>query len=475
MQHRINQAISHIPSASIFYEKPEPPKTLLERMVQHHTPGASIAVIDNFEIDGAIGFGVCEAKQPNQVTPNTLFQVGSISKPVFALAVMRLVQEGMLDLDKDVNSYLTSWKVPVNGDWQPRVTLRHLLSHTAGTTVSGYYGYKVSMPLPTTVQILNGELPANSEKVVVNVIPGLNYRYSGGGMVIAQQVLMDVMDKRFPEMMRDLVFAPLGMENSTYSQPLEQAFLKQAATGHRHNGIPLEGKYFVYPEMAAAGLWSTPTDIAKLGIEMMRTLSGKPTSIWKQATIEEMLKPHSEKSMGQDGLLLGLGIAQNGTGEGTYFFHDGTNLGFVAMMRFYPHLGKGAVIMLNSDEGVLFRGDIMQGIGQAYEWPNLGKEKNAALPISRIDRYLGTYSTKSRLKFIVSNQDNQLFLQCDRQQPVQLFSKSELVFFSEEVNIQISFTQEDTGKISGMTLSQSDIMTLGTPEGTEFKTKKEHS
>lgn len=265
------------------------------------------------------------------------------------------------------------------------------------------------------------------------------------------------------------------MENSTYSQPLGHSFLKQAATGHQINGIPIKGKSFIYPEMAAAGLWSTPTDLARLGIEMMKTLSGEPTSVWKKETIEAMLRPHSEKSTGQGGLLLGLGIVKNGTGEGTYFFHDGTNIGFVAMMRFYPHLGKGAAIMLNSDEGGFFRSDIMKSIGQAYQWPNSGTEQTTALPLSSIDRYLGTYSTKAGSKFVIFNRGNQLFLQCDRQQPIQLFSKSDMDFFAKEVNVQVSFAQEDTGEILVMTLSQLDIMTLGSPEGTEFKAVKEHS
>lgn len=237
------------------------PKNLYERLAHYHTPGISITVINDFAIEWACGFGVCEVGTTREVTPDILFQAASISKPVFALAVMRLVQEGQLDLDEDVNNYLTSWRVPAIADWQPRITLRQLLSHTAGLTVHGFPGYRNSELLPNTVQVLNGEPPANTDKVEVNIIPGIHHRYSGGGTTVAQQVLVDVLGKPLPEIMHELVLDPLGMTNSTYQQPLSNNWLTKTATAHSFSGVPLAGKHHVYPEMAAAGLWTTPSDL----------------------------------------------------------------------------------------------------------------------------------------------------------------------------------------------------------------------
>jgi CubicO group peptidase (beta-lactamase class C family) len=228
---------------------------------------------------------------PKWDAPDTLFQAASISKPVFALAVMRLVQEGQLNLDEDVNTYLTSWRISAIENWQPRITLRQLLSHTAGLTVHGFPGYRSSQRLPNTVQILNGEPPANTSKVEVNLIPGLHLRYSGGGTTIAQQVLVDILKQPFPEIMHELVLAPLGMTNSTYEQPLPSDWSSRTATAHVSSGIPLEGKHHVYPEMAAAGLWTTAADLAKVGVELMRVLRGLPPTLWSKASIEEMLHP----------------------------------------------------------------------------------------------------------------------------------------------------------------------------------------
>ncbi|WP_348257005.1 serine hydrolase domain-containing protein [Leptolyngbya sp. PL-A3] len=202
------------------------------------------------------------------------------------------------------------------------------------------------------VQVLNGEPPANTNKVEVNIIPGSHHRYSGGGTTIAQQVLVDVLDKPFPKIMRELVLDPLGMTNSTYQQPLPNDWLTRTATAHSFSGIPLEGKHHIHPEMAAAGLWTTPSDLAKVGVELMEVLRGLTATVWSKETVEEMLRPRQpeqtqeadESFIGlRNGLFAGLGFfAGDGVGDGFYFFHSGMNQGFVSLMRVYPYMGKGA-------------------------------------------------------------------------------------------------------------------------------------
>ncbi|MBE9100937.1 serine hydrolase [Vacuolonema iberomarrocanum] len=461
VEQRIEQVIHNLQSATAFEGKLSPPKTLYEQLARYHTPGLSIAVIQDFAIDWAQGFGVAEAGTSHDVTPDTLFQAGSISKPVFALAVMRLVQEGRLNLDEDVNTYLTSWHVPANGKWQPRVTLRHLLSHTAGTTAQGYYGYDASATLPTTLQVLKGEFPANSEKVEVNILPGLHYRYSGGGMVVGQQVLVDLLQKPFPDIMRELVFEPLGMTHSTYQQPLPPQIDAIAATAHPINGTPLGGKYMIYPELAAAGLWTTPTDLAKLGIELMGVLQGRSPAICSKETITEMLRPQTKQSEGGNGLFVGLGFAGRGEKEGAYFGHGGTNIGFVAEMRFYKSTGQGAIVMLNSNEGAPLRDEVMRAIGQAYNWADALPPERSTIPLTQTENYSGWYATEAGLTFQITNQDGTLFLHYEQQPPLQLFPTSELEFFAQAVNVNITFEQSETGSITVMHLNQAGVMTLG--------------
>src|SRR5215212_5602959 len=243
------------------------PVKLSDRMAYYHTPGVSIAVINNGELEWACGFGVREQGKPEAVTPETLFQAASISKPIFALGVLRLVEQGRLDLDEDVNQRLTSWKIPPVGTWQPRITLRQILSHSAGLTVHGFRGYGVDEPLPTVIDVLEGRPPASSRPVVVNILPGLQFRYSGGGIMVAQQLVTDVLGKPFPQIMQALVLDPLGLKHSTFEQRLSPARAAVAATAHPFKGRPVPGRWHVYTELAAGGMWTTASDLARIGLE----------------------------------------------------------------------------------------------------------------------------------------------------------------------------------------------------------------
>ena len=318
------------------------PAELSDRMAFRQTPGVSIAVVNGFELEWACGFGVREQGKPEPVTPATLFQAGSISKPIFALAAMRLVEEGKLGLDDDVNQRLTSWKIPATGGWQPRVTLRQL-SHSAGLTVHGFPGYGVEERIPTVVEVLDGRPPANTARVEVNILPGVQFRYAGGGTTVAQQLVTDVLGKPFPQIMRELVLDPLGMKDSTYEQPLPAARAAAAATAHPWKSRPLPGRWYIYPEMAAAGLWTTASDLARAGIELQKTLRGNPPRLLKRETVAEMLKPQ----VGED---MGIGFFLEGKEGEERFQHGGWDEGFVAAATFYKDRGMGAVIMVNSNE-----------------------------------------------------------------------------------------------------------------------------
>lgn len=221
-------------------------------MSAYRVPGVSIAIIHNGSIEWAQGFGAAQVGG-GPVTTETLFQAGSISKPVAAMAALHLVEKGTLALDSDVNQALTSWKIPASAAAPGAVvTLRELLSHTAGLTVHGFPGYAAGTPIPTLVQVLDGEKPANTAPVRLEAAPGSRWKYSGGGYTVMQQLLLDVSHQPFPKLMHDTVLAPIGMTRSTYEQPLPTELRSGAATPYKANGAPVEGGFHIYPEMAAA-------------------------------------------------------------------------------------------------------------------------------------------------------------------------------------------------------------------------------
>jgi CubicO group peptidase (beta-lactamase class C family) len=223
-----------LPRAVIIRGEPVP--KLAERMAELEVPGASVTVIHNGKIEWAHGFGVTRVGGP-PVTTSTLFEAGSISKPVAAMAALRLVESGKLGLDADVNQYLKRWKVPDSEFTRNRkVTLRQLLTHTAGLTVGGFEGYSAGAAVPNVIQILNGMGPANTPPVVVDFQPGSRYRYSGGGYTVLQLLLEDVTSMPFPKLLQQSVLSPIGMTSSTFEQPLPRQRLNVAATPYTRDG-----------------------------------------------------------------------------------------------------------------------------------------------------------------------------------------------------------------------------------------------
>jgi CubicO group peptidase (beta-lactamase class C family) len=341
----------------------EPPVQLnVEKLMQlYKCPGLSVAVIDNFKIAWAKGYGVTEAGGNKPVTVHTLFQAGSISKPVAATGTLYLIEHGRLSLDENVNQKLKSWQVPDNEFTKDqKVTLRRILSHSAGLTVHGFPGYEVGSPIPTLAQIFNGEPPANTAPIRVDFVPGTKFRYSGGGVTIEQQVVIDVTGKPFPQFMRKTVLDKIGMFDSTYEQPLPPDRAGMAATATNADGMPVPGKWHIYPEMAAAGLWTTATDLAKFGIEIALSKQGRANHVLSQATTREMLKPQIEQ--------VGLGFFLGEHKNPAEFGHNGADAGFQAILIMFADSGNGVAIMANSDNGIAVANALTESVVKEYEW-----------------------------------------------------------------------------------------------------------
>lgn len=457
---RIDRVLSGLLPALAIAGEPAVTGTLAARMAHYHVPAVSIAVIDSGRIVWTRAIGIREVGSPDSIDAETVFQAGSISKPTFAVAAMRLVQDGRLDLDRDVNQDLTSWKVPDNRFTAgAKVTLRRLLSHTAGLTVHGFPGYAAGGPVPTVIQILDGQAPANTGAVRVDTTPGAISRYSGGGTTVAMLLATDVTGQSFPELMKTLVLDPAGMSRSTYEQPLPARFVPNAATGHDNDGTPVPGKYHTYPEMSAAGLWTTPTDLATLAIRLQETLAGRWSKILTRETFARMLEVQPpERDSG-----FGIGYEIHGAGPDLEFRHGGADVGFRAQFVAFAARGQGAVIMTNGDNGSELADEVLAAIAAEYGWPthhptvkHLVVRDSASLA-----ELVGTYALEvgqpKTVPAVVTVDAGKLMLRVEMPQigTVELLADSDSTFFVRGPGYPVTFDRDRARGIAGIVIDGS--------------------
>jgi len=342
--------------------------TLQQVMERFRVPGVSVAVIKDFKIDWAKGYGVADVESGMRVDADTMFQAASISKPVAAMAAVRAAQDGRFGLDQDINAILTSWKLPDSEFTRGHpVTPRALMSHTSGLGDGfGFPGYHPSAPRPSLVEILNGSKPSNVGAVLMERPPFTAEKYSGGGVTLMQMAMIDALGRPYPEIMQSLVLGPIGMTNSAYEQPLSAAHDLHAARAHSGRGLAMDTKWHVYPELAAAGLWTTPTDLAKFAIEVQQTALGRSTRVLTRASVLEMLTP-----VGVGDYAVGFAITKKG--EGWYFAHGGSNWGFQCSVIAHRVKGYGVAIMTNGDAGRPVINELEARVAAAYGWDSLDK------------------------------------------------------------------------------------------------------
>jgi CubicO group peptidase (beta-lactamase class C family) len=358
--------------ATRFFIAGRPKPTLQERMAYYHINGVSIAVVHNYKIEWARGYGWADSAEQRPVTPQTLFQAASISKSLNGVGVLRLAQEGRLDLYADIDNYLTGWKFPYDSlSKGKKITVANLLSHTGGLTVHGFPGYAVGDSIPTVEQILDGKRPANSPAVRSMYEPGLKSEYSGGGTTISQLIVMDITHEPYDRYMHDKVLMALGMTSSFYTQPAPANEHPLLATGYRMNGQPIEGKYHTYPEEAPAGLWTNPTDLCKYIIETELSYEGRSAKVLDQKFTQLRLTPYIDKSAA-----LGVFIDDR---QGTrYFQHGGANEGFRSQYFGLIDGGEGVAVMVNSDNGGIIP-ELVDDVADVYNWKGFNKPQTKTL------------------------------------------------------------------------------------------------
>ncbi len=427
--------------------------TIEERLDFYRVPSVSVAVVDGGRIDWARAWGEREAGAPADTT--TLFQSASISKPVAAAGALRLVEDRVLALDGDVNRWLETWRVPESPFTAAAdVTLRGLLSHSAGTTVSGFPGYARGEAVPSLVQVLDGTPPANTAPVVVDTVPGALFRYSGGGYSIVQLLIEDVAGEPFAEFMRERVLEPAGMTRSTFSQPLPAELSAAAATAHGVDGAPLAGGFHTYPEMAAAGLWSTPSDLARFVIEIQRAYAGESDRILAPETARRMLTPEAGS--------YGLGWWVDGVADSLWFYHGGSNEGYQSFLMGSGEGGRGFAVMTNGDGGYELAIEIARSIGQEYGWQLfLPTERDAVnLPVDSLTAFAGTYQREPVgegepfvIEILLVEGELRASLPAFGMHGRRLRAESPTAFFFLENRGEIEFERDAAGAVVALVLS----------------------
>jgi CubicO group peptidase (beta-lactamase class C family) len=421
-----------------------------EQMAQRQINGLSLAVIDDFKID-ARAYGTTSRGGP-AVTPATLFQAGSISKPVAAVGALKLIEQGKLSLDDDVNTKLKNWKVPANEfTTTEKVTLRRLLSHTAGLTVHGFPGYAITERIPSAVEVLDGA--GNTAPVRVNVRPGSVARYSGGGYTVVQLLVSDISGKPFEQYMTEEVLGPLGMSSSTYQQPLPADRAAKTASGHYADRSAVSGKWHVYPEMAAAGLWTTPTDLARFAIEVQQSLAGTSKKVLSQNMTSQQLTNVKSSDYG-------LGLALSGRGAARTFGHNGRDAGFDAMMLAFAESGHGLVVMINANDNSTMMNRIVTFVSRKYNWPQrsvAGPAATRAVPLTmRLDAVTGRYELSNNNMLTLVEQGGRLFTDVNGLPDEEFLFMGQDGFGSNQRNVSFRIARDAAGEVVGLTWSNNN-------------------
>jgi CubicO group peptidase (beta-lactamase class C family) len=411
--------------------------SIAERLRAHRTPAVSIAVIHDHQLAWAKAYGVADVRTGQRVDADTLFQAASISKMVTGIVALQQAERGKVSLDADINQSLRSWKLPESELTHDHpVTLRRLLTHTGGINLHSVNGYPADAPLPTLVQILDGVPPANTAPVRVEYAPGNEYHYSGGGLIVVQQLIVDLARRPFAQAVSECLFAPLGLAHSTFAVPLSSAERAHSATAHDYDeSVWPELRY---PDAAPAGLWTTPSDLARLLVEVQRGLQGRSKLI-SPAMAKAMTEPVAP--IGVPDVWTGAGTFVERHGHTMYFGHDGRNLGYLSVSRATTTGGEGAVVMANGDGGVELILEILRSIAAEYHWdgwltPVL---QPVRLDVARLRAFAGRYGAGLDRSVLVEVVGDQLELREPFREPRRLVAITDDTFVGRLDGARVQF------------------------------------
>ncbi|MEU8329103.1 serine hydrolase domain-containing protein [Micromonospora sp. NPDC048839] len=399
---------------------------LPDLMSSYQVPGVSIAVGHLSGQVWAAGYGVTGGGTSTPVTERTTFAACSISKHVAAFGALRLVQDGVLSLDTDIRDYLTSWRLLDRAGRQPAVTVRQLLAHTAGLSDTWYRGYAADR-VPSLVQVLEGSGPTTTAPVRSTLLPGSRFRYSGSHYSVLQQVLVDATGMPFEDLMRTLVLDPVAMADSSFDQRFPHQRPHLVARGHHIGGTGIPGGWRTQPEMAAAGLWSTPTDLVRLELEIARAASGNSTLLDRDLATQ-MRTPQIP------GGSYGLGTEIGDRAGCRRFGHTGLNVGYTCFSYVWPDSGTAVAAMTNSEDGW----EVLTSIRAAAD-----RRYASSLATAPLDDVSGHYVLRDDYPIDVAVTDGQLIFSAPGQQPVTLLAASGGGYLHPGLDLEIRFLPSD--------------------------------
>lgn len=447
------QQVENSLSPTTIYGDTIPSLNVEARMKATGIQGLSIAVIKNYKIQWAKGYGWADVESGKKVTTETRFQAASISKSINSMGQLKLVQQGKMDPEADINQYLKSWKFTYDSlTGSKKITLYQLLSHTAGLDIHGFPGYKRTDPLPSVPQVLSGEKPANTKKVRSLFAAGSKFKYSGGGTTVSQLMLQDITGEDYATYMEREVLKPMGMMNSSYRQPPTDTV--DLATGYYEDGKPVKGKYHVYPEQAAAGLWTTPSDLARYIIECQLALQGKSAKVLNQAMMQKRMTPYIDSNAA-------LGVFIDKRGNRSFFNHNGSNEAFLCASYGSLEGGDGVVIMVNGQNfGVI--GELLNSVARVYGWEGFFKpefKKKITPPADTLAAFTGNFKLMNNI-ITLKLCDEGLCIQ-QNGQPAKgyacIFSNNHTFTMREVQGATFSAVYNAEGKIDSLELKQNGV------------------
>lgn len=457
----VEKRIKLVENNLCFYIKVEgePNWPLETRMKFYNVNGVSIAVIKGYKIEWTKGYGWADSADQRPVTTSTLFQAGSVSKSLNAVSILKLVEEGKLNLFSDINNYLKSWKFPYDSLSHGKIiNVANLLNHSAGLTVHGFPGYERGDSIPTLLDILDGKRPANTQAVRSKFEPSLKYEYSGGGITISQLLVQDITKMPYEKFMWQNVLKPIGMISSSFSQPPIEKKENNFATGYYDDGTQVKGKYHIYPEQAAAGLWTNPIDLAKYIIETQLSLHGKSNKILSKEMSAIMLTPYIDSSKG-------LGVFLESRQGQKYFDHAGGTAGFTCSYWGSFEGGNGVVVMTNMNNNIAIINEIIHSVATIYDWK--GFFKPHVIDTTILNSYLGDYEITTTSKgtfnltqgaiFTISKQGYQLKAQAAGQEKVNIYPASDSVFYPRMSDRDIEFFRNEKEIVTKLVVHQNGI------------------
>jgi CubicO group peptidase (beta-lactamase class C family) len=421
-------------------------------MALYNIPGLSIAVINDNKIEWAKGYGWADKSNHRPVTDQTLFQAASVSKSLNGVGVLKLVQDKKLDLYADINKYLKTWEFPYDSIAKnKKITTAELLSHMAGLSIHGFSGYSVGDSLPTIIDILDGKKPANTTAVRSQFAPGIKFQYSGGGIIISQLIVMDITNEPYDEYMWKNVLKPMGMIHSFYSQPPPADKKQLLSFGYLSDGKKVEGGYHIYPEQAAAGLWTNPTDLCKYIIETQLSYNGKSKKVLSPEMTKLRLTPYLNNSSA-------LGVFIDNRKGTKYFDHAGANEGFRCIYYGSLDEGKGVAVMINSDNGTILN-EVVNSVASVYDWKNFYNpviKKVIQVPDTILSSFAGKYELYGS-PVTIKKENNKMILDY-RNIPCKMYFTTTKDFFITEFRGENKFLRDSLNNVTGFSINNKIIV-----------------